>query len=189
MGHGEALSGKNFQVHVTRFSYNFCLYVPHEKCSVLRFARGIHVTTLVKEKWSRNNTSRHVHHNTYFHSFIKQIQNCTIYFTQILLWCIIHVENCRRGSHKTYLHYATGNGATTRGFLVFTATESASNFCRSFSFWLRRLRIPIFFVVYCVFSHESGMGTTLWFSLFIGSFQQPKLHFSTRNAPQYPTKW
>ena len=73
MDHGEALLGKNFQVHVTRFIYNFCLYVPHGKCSVIRFARGIHVTTLVKDKLSGNNTNRHVHHNTYFHSFIKQI--------------------------------------------------------------------------------------------------------------------
>ena len=111
---------------------------------------------MIKKQYQQTCTSQYI-----FHSFIKQIQNCTIYFTQILLWCIIHVENCRRGSHKTYLHYATGHGATTRGFLVFTATESASNFCRSFSFWLRRLRIQIFFVVYCVFSHESGMGTTL----------------------------
>ena len=30
------LLGKSFQVHVTRFIYNFCLYVPHGKCSVLR---------------------------------------------------------------------------------------------------------------------------------------------------------
>ena len=127
----------------------------------IRFARGIHVTTLVKDKLSGNNTNRHVHHNTFFHSFIKQIQNCTIYFTQILLWCIIHIENCRRGSHKTYMHYATGHGATTRGFLVFTATESASNFCRSLSLWLGILRIQIFFVVYYVFSQELGMRTTV----------------------------
>ena len=31
MDHGEVLLGKNFQVHVTRFIYNFCLYVPHGK--------------------------------------------------------------------------------------------------------------------------------------------------------------
>ena len=72
MDHGEALLCKNFQVHVTRFIYNFCLYVPHGNCSVLRLAREIHVTTLVKDKLSGNNTKRHVHYTTYFHSFIKQ---------------------------------------------------------------------------------------------------------------------
>ena len=71
MDHEEALLGKNFQVHVTRFIYDFCLSVPHGKCSVLRFAREIHVTTFVKDKLSGSDTNRNVHHNTNFYSFIK----------------------------------------------------------------------------------------------------------------------
>ena len=33
---------------------------------------------------------------------------------------------CLALSHKTYMHFAIGHGATTRGFLVFTGTDSAS---------------------------------------------------------------
>ena len=56
------------------------------------------------------------------------------------------------------MHFATGHGATTRGFLVFTATESAPNFVDLLPLIEKTENLDILRCnVYCVFSHYLSM--------------------------------
>ena len=115
-------------------------------------------------------------------------------------------------SRKTYMHFATAHGATTRGIYIRSFSESASNFCRSSSSSLEdwEFRFCTSFTVFTAmiwawkwrhhFFYRRCKKTTrmlrwlldfdwllisydCWFSLFIGLFQRAKIHFSPPNFP------
>ena len=81
-------------------------------------------------------------------------------------------------SRKTYMHFATGHGATTRGIYIrsFFWKKRTTKIVRASTFLWEDCEFTFFFVVYCVFSHGLGMKMRYHFFHHRGSKTRRREH-------------